>query len=85
MKNVKIPFKSIKAYLANPPILMLAMQDRSFLLYLAFSPYALATLLAQYDDVGKERVVYYTSHVLVDYETRYSSMEKQYLTLVFIM
>lgn len=62
---------------------MSAMQDKPFLLYLATSPYALAALLAQYDDTGKERAVYYISRVLVDYETHYSSMEKQCLALVF--
>lgn len=47
-------FKSIKTYLANPPVLMPAMQDRPFFLYLVASPHALAALLAHYDDAGRE-------------------------------
>lgn len=69
-------FESIKIYLANPPILIPAMRDRPFLIYLTTSSYGLTALLDHYDDVGKERVIYYIIHVLVDYETRYSTMEK---------
>lgn len=75
-------FKIIKTYLDNPPILMLKMQDTPFLHYLATSPYALADLLAQYDDDGKEREVYYISRLLVNYETCYSPMDKQCITLI---
>lgn len=40
-------------------------------------------LLAQHDKDGKECPVYYISHTLLDYETRYSMIERKCLALVF--
>lgn len=59
------------------------MQDKPFLLYLFVSPHALTSFLVQYDDDGKQRVVYYIICILVDYEIHYSAMEKQCLAIVF--
>ncbi|XP_059067709.1 uncharacterized protein LOC131858476 [Cryptomeria japonica] len=76
-------FDSIKDYLDNPPIIMSAMSNRSFFLYISASSHALVALLAQRDDEGWERVVYYISFTLIGYESQYSAMEKKYLALVF--
>lgn len=40
-------------------------------------------MLAQEDDNGVERSIYYPSHVLNDAETRYSMIEKLYICLYF--
>lgn len=76
-------FNSIKSYLANHPILILAMSDRPFFLYISTSSRALEALLAQCDDEGWEIAVYYISHTLIEYETRYFVVEKKCLSLVF--
>ena len=44
---------------------------------------ALGALLAQLDDVGKERAIYYISQTLVGYELNYTPIEKACLALVF--
>lgn len=64
---------------------MLGVQDRPFRLYVSASPHTLAALLAQHDDDGKDREVYYISRILVDYETCYCAMEKQCLGIIFTM
>lgn len=40
-------------------------------------------MLFKYDYQHKERVIYYLSMTLFDYETRYTSMEDIYLGIVF--
>ncbi|XP_059064753.1 uncharacterized protein LOC131856833 [Cryptomeria japonica] len=60
------------------------MSNRPFFLCISASSHTLATLLAQHDDEGREREVYYISHTLIEYETRYSAAEKQCLALVFV-
>ncbi|XP_059069422.1 uncharacterized protein LOC131859543 [Cryptomeria japonica] len=50
---------------------------------LSASSHALVTLLAQRDDEGRERAVYYIIRTLIDYESQSSTMEKQCLALVF--
>ena len=44
---------------------------------------ALGALLAQLDDAGKERAIYYISRTLVGYELNYMPMEKAFLAVVF--
>ena len=44
---------------------------------------ALGALLAQLDDVGKARAIYYISRTLVGYELNYTPIEKVCLALVF--
>ena len=43
----------------------------------------MAALLAQADDLGRERPVYYLSRVMIPAEQRYTRMEKACLALVF--
>lgn len=76
-------FESLKNYLATSPTLQPAMQGKPFILYLETSTHALATLLAQKDENNKEHIVYYISQTLIDYEKRYTMIEKQCLALVF--
>ena len=44
---------------------------------------ALGMLLAQHDNYGSERAIYYISKTLVGYELKYTPMEKSCLVVVF--
>ena len=53
------------------------------LLYLSVSNVALGCMLAQLDDSGKERAIYYLSKRILDYEMRYVMIERYCLALVW--
>lgn len=73
----------IKKYLANPPILMPPIPGKSLILYVSTTESSLGEILAQLDDILKERAIYYISHTLVSYEVNYTSIEKSCLAVVF--
>lgn len=52
-------------------------------LYISATNVSLGALLAQHDEEGKEREVYYISRTLVGHELNYSSIEKTCLAVVF--
>ena len=58
-------------------------RKRPLLLYLAFSPYAIGTLIVQEDRGGVEQLVYYVSHALKDAKTRYPRAERACLAIVY--
>ena len=76
-------FDQLKQYLANPPILVPPVPGRPLILYISATPTALGALLAQHDDYGRERAIYYISRTLVGYELNYTPMEKACLAVVF--
>ena len=76
-------FDKIKGYLTKPPILVPPCSNRSMRLYIAASDKTLGSMLAQEDENGVERPIYYLSRVLNDAETRYSEVEKLCLCLYF--
>lgn len=76
-------FDQIKTYLMNPPILLPLMRNRSMKLYIYASELTIKSMLAQEDDDGVKRVIYYLTQVLNDVETRCSPIEKLYLCLYF--
>ena len=53
------------------------------LLYLSVSDMALGCMLAQLDDLGKERTIYYLSKRMLEYECRYIMIERLCLALVW--
>ena len=53
------------------------------MLYLSVSDVALGYMLAQLDDSGRERVIYYLSKRMLEYETRYIMIERFCLALVW--
>jgi len=67
----KKAFDDIKAYLMNPPILLPHLRDKVMKLYIASSDNTIESMLAQEDENGAERAIYYLSGVLNDAETRY--------------
>ena len=67
----------------SPPVLVPPMPGRPLLLYLSVSDVALRCMLAQLDDSGRERAIYYMSTRMLEYETRYTMIERFYLALVW--
>ena len=61
-----------------PPIL-----GKPLILYILATVSSLGALLAQSDEMGKERAIYYIIRTLVAYELNYTSIEKACLAIVF--
>src|SRR3954465_5049500 len=76
-------FEKIKQYLMHPPILSPPNGKKHMRLYISASDNTIGSMLAQEDDDGIERAIYYLSRVLNDAETRYSAIEKLCLCLYF--
>ncbi|RVW25048.1 Transposon Tf2-2 polyprotein [Vitis vinifera] len=81
--DCQLAFKRIKEYLLSPPVLVPPMPGRPLLLYLSVSDMALGCMLAQLDDSGKERAIYYLSKRMLEYEMRYVMIERFCLALVW--
>ncbi|WJZ84330.1 hypothetical protein VitviT2T_003939 [Vitis vinifera] len=77
-------FKRIREYLLSPPVLAPPTPGRPLLLYLSVSNVASGYMLAQLDDSGKDRAIYYPSKRMLDYETRYVMIERYCLALVWV-
>ncbi|XP_016199503.1 uncharacterized protein LOC107640499 [Arachis ipaensis] len=76
-------FDNIKQYLTNPPIMTPPKHGAPLKLYVSASEVTIGGMLAQEDENGNERVIYYLSRVLNDVESRYSPIEKLCLALYF--
>ena len=61
-----------------PPIL-----KKPLILYISAIASSLGALLAQSDEIGKERAIYYINQTFVAYEINYTSIEKACLVVVF--
>ena len=66
----------------SPHILVPLMSGCPLLLYLLVLDMALGCMLAQLDDSGKERAIYYLSKRMLEYEMRYVMIERLCLALV---
>lgn len=66
----------IKNQLVNPPISMPPILGKPLILYISATATSLGALLAQHDEHGKERAIYYISRTLVTYEINYNNIEK---------
>ena len=67
----------------SPLVLVSPMSGRPLLLYLLVLSMALGCMLAQLDDSGKERAIYYLSKRMLEYEMRYVMIDHLYLVLVW--
>ena len=67
----------------SPPILVAHTPGRPLLLYLSVSDIALGCMLAQLNNSGNERAIYYLSKRMLDYEMRYVMSERLRLALVW--
>ncbi|WKA03228.1 hypothetical protein VitviT2T_021350 [Vitis vinifera] len=70
-------------YLFSPLVLVPPTPGRPLFLYLSVSDIALGCMLAQLNDSGNERAIYYLSKRMLDYETRYVMIERFCLALVW--
>ncbi|RVW82137.1 hypothetical protein CK203_052459 [Vitis vinifera] len=75
-------FERIREYL-SPPVLTPSTPSRPLILYLSVLDVASSCMLAQLDDSGKGRAIYYLSKRMLDYETRYVMIERYCLALVW--
>ena len=76
-------FEKIKECLLSPPVLVSPIPGCPLLLYLSVSDMALGYMLAQLDDSGNERAIYYPSKRMMEYECRYIMIERLCLALVW--
>ncbi|XP_070667535.1 uncharacterized protein [Malus domestica] len=76
-------FKSIKRYLASPPVLGAPMPGKPLILYIAAQKGSIGALWAQENEDQKERALYYLSRTFAGAELSYSPNEKMCLALVF--
>ena len=76
-------FERIKDCFLSPPVLVPPIPGRPLLLYLSVLDMALGCMLAQLDDSGKERAIYYPSKRMLEYECRYIMIERLCLILVW--
>ena len=76
-------FDDIKQYLLNPPILVPMEFSQLAYLYISTSLYSIGTMLCPKTKDNKKRAIYYLSKILVDYEIKYTPMEKICFAIVF--
>ena len=76
-------FEQIKEYLQNPPVLSPPEPGRPLILYLSVTETTMGCMLAQESEDKVERAIYYLSKKMLDYETRYTPLEKACLALVW--
>ena len=76
-------FEKIKECLLSHPVFVPPTPGRPLLLYLLVSDIALGCMLAQLDDSGKERAIYYLSKRMMQYKCKYLMIERLCLALVW--
>lgn len=76
MKECKQVFEELKKFLGSPPPLSKLEVGEELLLYLVASPKAMRSVLIQVDDKEIQKLIYYTSQVLNNAESRNSKPEK---------
>jgi hypothetical protein len=76
-------FEKIQTIMTKLPTVCAPVAGRPLHLYLASNDEAIRALIAQEDEDGTEKPVYYVSQALRDAETRYSGAERTCLALVY--
>lgn len=64
-------------------ILLSPSRNKNMKLYIAASDLTIGNMLAQEDENGVKRAIYYLSQILINAETRCNAIEKLYLYLYF--
>ncbi|WJZ98644.1 hypothetical protein VitviT2T_017155 [Vitis vinifera] len=77
-------FERIREYLLSPPVIVPPTPGHPLLLYLLVLDVVLGCMLAQLDDSGKDRAIYYLSKRMLDYEARYVMIERYCLALIWV-
>ena len=76
--------EKIQECLLSSPILVSPTPGWPLLLFLSVSDMTLGCMLAQLDDSGKERAIFYLSKRMLEYECKYIMIEFLYLALVWV-
>ena len=76
-------FSELKKHVVNPPILKLPNFDETFILQTDASDVGIGALIAQEDDNGTKHPIAFASRKLLPRETRYSTIEKECLAIVW--
>lgn len=83
-EDCNLAFKDLKSYLACPPILSRPDSKKDLYMYLVVFDHVVSSVMVRQHE-GIQRSVYYLSKTLVDAETRYLTLEKMALALVYAM
>ena len=75
-------FEKIKQYLSSPLVLKAPRRGVPFRLYVATEDKVIGAVLTQ-ETEGKEYIITYLSRQLINAETRYTFIEKLYLSLYY--
>jgi hypothetical protein len=76
-------FDDIKKYLSSPSVMKAPMTGIPFRLYIAVEDVMIGAVLMQVTE-GKEHIITYLSHRLIDAEIRYSFIERSCLSLFYV-
>ena len=77
-------FDGLKSYLSSPPVLKPPIPGKPFILYVSVIDDSVGAVLAQHDEEGKERAMYYLSKLFNNVEKKYTAMEKTYARVVWV-
>ena len=78
-------FDNLKHALTHAPVLQPPNYAKDYSLYVAASLSTIGMVLVQTNEHDQEHVIYYVSKSLLDYETRYSHVEKIALATVIVV
>ncbi|XP_017984296.1 PREDICTED: uncharacterized protein LOC108663596 [Theobroma cacao] len=83
-EECQIAFDKIKEYLTNPPVLVPPTVGKPLILYLTVNKNSMGYVLGQHDGIGKkEQAIYYLSKKFMEYESKYSALEKMCYALTW--
>ncbi|RDY07599.1 Retrovirus-related Pol polyprotein from transposon 17.6, partial [Mucuna pruriens] len=77
-------FKKDKRYLESTPILVPTIPSRPLILYLMALKESMGGILGQQNNFGKEQAIYYLSKKFIEYEKKYSALERTCCALVWV-
>ena len=78
-------FDNLKHALTHSPMIHPPYYSKDLLLYIVASTTTIAMVLVQENPNGQEHVIYYASKNIMDFETRYSCVEKLALATVMVV
>ena len=78
-------FDNLKHALTHSPVIHPPDYSKDFLLYIVSSTTTIAMVLVQENSNDQEQMIYYASKNLMDFETRYSCVEKIALAIVIVV
>ena len=83
-EQCQIAFDKLKEYLTNAPVLVPPIPGSPLILYLTVHERSIGCVLGQHDEIErKEQAIYYLSKKFINYESKYSSLEKMCCALAW--